>query len=193
VIVCGSPEFVSWRPDLASSGQRGPSWTKLVCGGVVLCNSLEWVDWLEDPVQVRICEACGFPGCERGGYVRITRLGPHLLWTQPRVDMDDEWERSEFQLLRVLQQAGAVLIHARAWDRWRTRFVDLPEPASFAPTSRWDLAQAWLMDAPVVPRVTPAHGWLDAPFVRRRKRTESGRLATLEEAEAALPGALVAA
>jgi hypothetical protein len=116
VIVCASPEFVPWRPDLVSSGQPNPTWTKLVCDGVVLCNSLEWVDWVEDPVQVRICEACGIPGCEHGGYVRITRCGSHLLWTRPRVDTDDDWEPEELTLLNALEQAGAVLIPTAAWD-----------------------------------------------------------------------------
>jgi hypothetical protein len=149
MLVCTAPEFVRWTPDFSSSGQSSPQWTKLVCAGAELCNGIEWVDWLDEPVQVRLCESCGHTHCEVGGYVRITRIGPHLLWTRPRITSDDAWERSQFTLHHPLEQTGAVLVPMEAWNVWGDRGIALPDAGEFPPTSRWDLAQAWLMDAPL--------------------------------------------
>src|SRR5688572_22598831 len=82
MIACEDAVLETWRPDFSSSSQRDPTWTRATCFGAVLCNSLEWPEWLENPVQVCLWEACGHAGCESGGYVHVSRLGSHMLWTR---------------------------------------------------------------------------------------------------------------
>src|SRR5919201_6740045 len=90
VLVCTAPEFLAWRPDFSSTEQASPHWTRVVCGGEQLTNALNAVDWLngEPAVQVELCESCGFAGCESGGYVHVSRLNSHVLWTPPHIDVN---------------------------------------------------------------------------------------------------------
>jgi hypothetical protein len=181
LLSCASPDLVPWTPDFSSSGQPSPSWTKLVCDGVELCNSLEWVDWLDEPVQVWLCDACGTTHCAAGGCVRITRLGSNLLWTRPL--SPPEWgSGSQFAMHHPLEQLGAVLIPTSAWNEWRSRFAQLPEVTAFPEASRADVAQAWIMDAPPI---GGRRGFRD-------RESEAGAL-SVEEAEIELRRTLVAA
>src|SRR5919204_980638 len=84
MLVCSSPELVRWQPDLSSSCQASPQWTRLVCAGVELCNTMEWSDWSDvDLVQLIVCEECGYAGCENGGYARVSRLGGGRFFPPP--------------------------------------------------------------------------------------------------------------
>lgn len=90
MLVCENADFDPWRPNFSSSEQPSPFWTKLICGGEQLANGLEDVDWFDEPaVQVELCESCGFGGCSSGGYVHVSRIGRHVLWTAPHVDLDN--------------------------------------------------------------------------------------------------------
>jgi hypothetical protein len=92
MLVCDAPEFVAWRPDFSSSGQTDPHWTRLVCKGEQLSNALDFVDWLDDELgtQVVLCEACGYTGCEFGGYVYVSRLREAFPRTVRR-DLFEAW------------------------------------------------------------------------------------------------------
>src|SRR5437764_5581258 len=86
MLVCEAPELVPWRPDFSTSGQDDPDWTKLVCGGIELCNTLEAANWTDEwAVQVDVCDACGYIHCRSGGWVHVSRLGSHVLWTPPDI------------------------------------------------------------------------------------------------------------
>ena len=135
MLVCEAPELVSWRPDFSTSGQHDPDSTKLVCGGVELCNTLEAPNWTELVVQVMVCEACGYVGCSSGGWVRVSRIGGHLLWTAS----DDEDARPP----AYLRAHGAVAIPIERWEQWRHRIRGLPAAADFRPARRGDLRRAW--------------------------------------------------
>lgn len=64
MLVCEEPELVRWQPNFSSSVQASPLWTRLVCDGLEICNTMEGSHWA-DPrlVQVIVCEECGHPGC----------------------------------------------------------------------------------------------------------------------------------
>lgn len=158
MLLCGKPEFVSWEPDLSSSGGGSPTWTKMVCDGVELCNSMELISWERNPVQVYLCEQCGYEGCAEGGYVHIVRLGDFVLWSMPQIDASDDWEVSHYRALRALHDRGAVLIGVDTWDRWRARYTSLPEPGRLPPARRLDVAGAWLLEIPQAVRVHSVDG-----------------------------------
>ena len=144
MLVCEAPELVSWRPDFSSSGQADPSWTKLVCGGEEICNTLEGANWTDTwAVQVEVCRECGYVGCSSGGWVHVSRLGGHLLWTPAEIDLDDQDADWEYRPPTYLRDQGAVAIPIDRWDRWRSSFRDLPAAPAFQPTRRGDLGRAW--------------------------------------------------
>jgi hypothetical protein len=150
VLLCATPEFIAWRPDFSSSEQADPNWTKLVCEGVQLSNALGWVDWFDEPaVQVELCEACGHARCESGGYVHVSRLGKHVLWTQPHIDPSDPFESYQYRASEPVRKYGAIAIPAEEWEAWRHRFAELPSSGMFPRTERRDLFDAWLREAPV--------------------------------------------
>jgi hypothetical protein len=151
VLFCADPEFVAWRPDFSSSEQASPHWTRLVCGGVQLTNAINAVDWLdEEPaVQVELCESCGWAGCASGGYVHVSRLESHLLWTPPHIDLDDPFEASYYRPSDPVRQHGGVAIAVEDWEAWRRQFPGLPPATDFAPTLRRDLLAAWRGEAQI--------------------------------------------
>src|SRR5262249_49780175 len=146
VLNCEKADLVPWTPDFSSSGQRSPRWTKLVCEGVELCNSIEWAEWGENPVQVQICDECGTPMCASGGYVHVSRLGNDLLWTPPTLQDLDERDAAAHAASYAVRKKGALLIPGASWAEWRRRFSSLPSFDTFPETRRIDLAQAWISE-----------------------------------------------
>jgi hypothetical protein len=143
MLFCRDPELIRWSPDFSSSGQPSPHWTKLVSDGVELCNSLEWTYWRQNPVQVRLCEQCGREGCEMGGYVHVSRLGRHLLWTRPWFEAAEERASPQYQPSAAVRRFGAVLIAQERWDDWYGRIAGVPRSRELPETRRIDLAAAW--------------------------------------------------
>jgi hypothetical protein len=165
VLVCSAPEFIPWRPDFSSSEQASPDWTRLFCGGVQLSNAVNAVDWFDQPaVQVDLCESCGFAGCESGGYVHVSRLGNHVLWTRPHIDENDPFEAYQYRAAEPVRRNGGVAISADEWDSWDERLRDWPLADRFPATTRADLFAAWYLEAPArrdLPEqlLTLAHEW----------------------------------
>ena len=153
MLICDTPEFVQWQPNFSSSGQENPHWTKLICAGVELSNAIGWVDWFDEPaVQVQLCESCGTAGCDSGGYVHVTRLGKHLLWTEPQIDSGDTFQSHQFRQSDAVREHGAVAIPVDEWIRWQDTFTTLPSPDRFPNTTRRDLLGAWQAEAPLFGR-----------------------------------------
>lgn len=166
MIDCDNAVLQQWHPDFSSSQQENPSWTRVTCREVVLCNTLEWVQWLENPVQVVLCEACGYDGCASGGYAHISRLGDHILWTRPQINESDDWERVQYQPAWPLRRFGAVIIAVPTWAQWRVQVSDLPSAEQmFAATGR-ELIDAWLLGARGEHRVASANELV--PLLRGR-------------------------
>src|SRR5438093_13449493 len=107
-----------WRPNFSSSGQTSPEWARITCSGIELCNSLDWLDWPENPVQVQICDACGTPGCSSGGYVHISKLGELMLWTKPHINDSDDWEATQYAPASAVRRAGSVVIPKATVQEW---------------------------------------------------------------------------
>lgn len=114
-----------------------------MCEGVELCNSIDWAEWEQNPVQVEICDACGTPMCASGGFVHVSRLGGDLLWTPPVFQAPDEAGDSRYAASYSLGNRGAVRIPAQTWGEWRRQFPSLPSFEHFPSTRRIDLVQGW--------------------------------------------------
>ena len=154
MLVCESPQLLQWRPNLSSSGQASPDWTRLVCDSVELCNTMEWTDWHEpDLVQVIVCEECGHSGCATGGYVRVSHLGSHVLWSPPQRNTEDEWETHEYRPSHAIIEHGGVAIPVAEWERWRSRFRNVPAAKELPPTQRGELKAAWMIEVPSLDRL----------------------------------------
>lgn len=146
MIDCGNYQLEKWQPDFSSSGQSSPEWIRVKCSDVKICNSLEWLDWEDNPVQVEICDACGTPGCQSGGYVHVSRLGEHILWTKPYIDESDEWARTQYEAAFALRKAGSVVIPDSVLSQWQ-RETNKNRSLNWYPrTTRADLAAAWFME-----------------------------------------------
>ncbi len=141
--VCSGVTVEKWQPNFSSSGQVSPTWTRVHCLGMELCNSLEWTEWAENPVQVILCDACGYAGCGSGGYAHVSRLGPFILWTTPQIDASDDWAATQYLPLPALDRLGAVAIPEGTWDQWRRIASQLPEASAFSQTNGAALADAW--------------------------------------------------
>ena len=145
--------FVPWQPDLSSANLPSPAWTKMILGDYVICNSIEWASWDKNPVQVLICEDCGTSGCESGGYVEISRIGDHLLWTEPIFGVSDEQRRTQQGTLRAVSRHGALSFTIKDWERWRQVHPTLPAAETIPLTTRRQLAAAWLSTLKGLPKI----------------------------------------
>ena len=131
----GRADFEEWNPDFSSSAQADPDWVRVRFEQLELCNSLSEVEWGETPVQVRLCEECGQPGCGSGGYVHLSVADDVVLWTAPQVDRSDEWAVVNFAESELVRRFGALAIPA---DEWAEHY-DLYYADGETPMSREDI------------------------------------------------------
>lgn len=181
----GEAELVSWEPDFSSSGQDNPTLAKILYGKIQLTNALNHVDWQENPVQVVLCETCGFDGCADGGWVNITRLGDHLLWTRPKFSFPIKGvrETKQYETSGSVSNNGSVLVLGHEWDRWVKKFKVnrtypsglleennklykvLPEKplvvSVFHQATRYELGEAWLGEFRSILGIVPVGEILD--------------------------------
>jgi hypothetical protein len=146
MIMCRDCTVETWSPDFSSSGQSNPIWTRVRFEGAELVNTLEWVDWGRNPVQVELCDACGTPDCRSGGYVHVSRFDGFVLWTAPQeINVADEWAVSQYEPASVLKKFGAIAVPDEKWKEWKAIAHDLPAPPVFPRANGRALAEAWAL------------------------------------------------
>jgi hypothetical protein len=145
MLVVELADVESWTPNFASSGQANPKWTRVRASGTEICDTLEGVEWLDNPVQVTLCDACGTPECASGGYTHISRVGPDLLWTAPQLDSDDAFEVDRRRTSFPVAHRGGLLIPEVEWRRWQKAVDTLPSTTTFPHANRRAIADAWRM------------------------------------------------
>lgn len=84
-----------------------------------LCNALEFVSIEMDGLaQVRVCECCGHPRCESGGWVKLRRLGDSVLWLPAWSEMEaGGWELGEYCSPSYLEVRGMPCFTQAVWAR----------------------------------------------------------------------------
>lgn len=151
MILCEGLTLSRWTPDFSSSGQENPEWTRVRCGGAELVNSVEWVEWEVNPVQVLVCDECGYAGCAVGNYVHISLLSNQVLWTAPQVEANDEfpdWKAGECTPPAVLLQQGLIAFPLDQWSRLRELNARVPASEQLPRATRRAIANGWRMSAP---------------------------------------------
>lgn len=151
MLVISDAKLVQWRPDLNGPAPASPTWTKIQVGDLVLTNAAEAIHWTHKPAQLIVCERCGIPYCAQGNKATVTRLHDHLLITQPHSEPEPwNYERPhENETLPLLAQAKSCLIPLERWLAWSEQLPSLPAAADFTPTTRRELAFAWLDETPL--------------------------------------------
>jgi len=137
-------DLTTWSLDFPSSGQSSPDWTQLSFDGIPLCNSMEWVEWQTNPVQVDLCGACGQAGCSVEGFVHVSRLGEHVIWGPPH--LQDEDALRGIGPSHGLHRFGSLLVKAETWRTWSNQFQELPDFETLQATLGKDLLQVWLFE-----------------------------------------------
>ena len=139
---CDHPTLDVWCPDFSTSGLANPTWTRAKCGDVELCNSLEWIDWAANPIQVQICDACGTPGCASGGYVHVSTLKKVVIWTMPRRETSDALEGKLFPASSVAR-FGAIAFPTSVWTSFHGAAVEVPDAADLPRSDGQSICDAW--------------------------------------------------
>ena len=147
MLYVSSAVLKTWHPPLIGAAGSLATWTSVTVHDVQITNTLEGAAWKPDPAQVHMCQRCGEYGCYDGGYVHITRLGKHLLWTAPYRD-EGMSELDVDIAANAIYEYAAVAVPLEVWDGWRRIVPSLPAAHSFPPATRRDLAAAWRMEAP---------------------------------------------
>jgi hypothetical protein len=142
--ICSDIALEKWTPNFSSSGLVSPTWTRARSEKVELFNSLEWVAWTDNPVQVVLCDACGHVGCAVGGYVHVSRLGNFVLWSRPQVDAEETLEVAQYEAAWPLKRFGAIAIPKNAWEEWRT-VASVPQIDALTPANGRAIFDAWFL------------------------------------------------
>ena len=142
---CTAFSLEKWTPDFTSSGGGSPLWIRLRCGPLELCNSLEWVEWSVNPVQVQICDACGAIDCASGGYVHLSRLRDLVLWTAPQAEPMDDWAKGQYAPLIALESLGAIAFPEQTWSALGAAASDIPGPERVEVSNWRAVAEAWAL------------------------------------------------
>ncbi len=145
MVVCDEPLIERWSPDFSSSGQSHPNWTRIRHQQTVLCNSLEWTDWLVNPVQVELCDVCGTVGCASGGYVHISVFDDFVLWTAPEDATQSDEVRDELFPATAIEKFGAIAFPLETWTKLQGVVTEVPGIASLSRADGRTLRDAWVV------------------------------------------------
>lgn len=147
MIIVAAACLEHWTPDFSSSGQPNPDWIRLQFRNVVVCNSIEWAGWNENPIQVEICEQCGIVQCASDGYIHATRMDEFIFWTKPRVPYGESSAPVEHTPSAGIREFGALAIPVSTWEQWRQQ-ASLPAADIFPVITGEVLADVWLSGLP---------------------------------------------
>ncbi len=126
-------------PALSDAGIATTPWTRLLYERIELCNSLEWTEWLHNPVQVQLCDACGTIGCGSGGYIHLSKVSDIVLWTNPQID-----PVTELYPATALQRVGAIGFPAATWNVITSASANVPHLSVLEVANGRALLEAWL-------------------------------------------------
>lgn len=162
VVVGESLGFERWSPDFCSSGLPNPIWTRMRVGEVEVCNSLEGADWAENPVQVEICDHCGAPGCQSGGYVHVSKVENFVLWTRPQVaDLGGVRDLAAWAIARF----GSLAFPERIWQHITSVARNVPSQAQLPEADGRVLEDAWIAGRGRAMGTAEVLPWLEARLV----------------------------
>ena len=177
MIVCSDPALQTWPVDLRFAEQGVCTWTRLLWEESELCNSLEMADWENNPVQVQVCEHCGWAGCRSGGYVYVSRLDRQVIWTRPEIDWSDVFEATHFDAAFLIKRQGSVVFPNVTWLSLRDSMAEIPEPEAYPRATRMVIATAWKEE---FHQVRPDQGFADLVSFLERDLIASDRLSADE-------------
>jgi hypothetical protein len=108
---------------------------------------VEGVEWLNNPVQVIICEACGERACASGGFVHVSRLDRYVLWSaaQRSSDGDDDYGYDAFEIPHMISKRGALAIPIPSWNEWSATIREVPRAERLTPANHAAVADAWTL------------------------------------------------
>ncbi len=112
--------------DFSSSGGDTFDVTELWAEEELLANAIEFIDWSNDPVQVRVCEKCGVTGCEPGGWLSLRSGGSTALLIPAFSRMAEN--PSEYAPPKNVARVGGLIISCSVYDSMRHLIPGLPHP-----------------------------------------------------------------
>jgi hypothetical protein len=137
MLLCDQVSISTRKASLYMQGST--TWTELSYQGKVLCNDLESLVNIENPVHVKLCDTCGMPGCNHNGNVNISRIGEYILWSPPiGEDIPEIDYESKFALIAYW---GSLLFSVDIWKE-----VVGVDPEAYPDATRLHLFLSWLSE-----------------------------------------------
>lgn len=120
--------------DFRSSEQGMYSTSAIWFGEVCLANSIDLVQFDEDPTQVIVCDKCGITGCAAGGWVQQRRIGGDVIWI-PCVPEKNAWlcETAGPPAYMTAKPGIVPLFRPALYDDLRRRTSTLPDRNEIPP------------------------------------------------------------
>jgi hypothetical protein len=164
MLLCDRPTIENWSPDFSSSEVPDPVWVRARCGEFELCNSLESVDWKSNPIQVKLCDACGTIGCGSGGYVHVSNVADLVFWTAPRADVSSLADGEYFPSASI-KRFGSIAFPGNAWHQLRAAADEVPEQSRLPQADGRVIRDAWVMGRNRPRSTKELKSWLSAQLV----------------------------
>ncbi len=122
----------------------------------MLSNSIEYANWVANPVEPIVCELCWSAGCAQAGLARIVRVSDKMLWLPPRLCDMDAFLRDLIGEDNFIRES--ILMPIGTWDGLREKFQKLPAAQTYPQITRRDIATVWLAEMPEAVRVAELGG-----------------------------------
>lgn len=125
-----NPSIQKAELDFKALGQSPFEVSQLVAaeGDVVLMNAIEWSYFDNDDVhQLLICDQCGTPGCQSGGWVSFRKASDFILLVPAFEKMeDDDWSRTQFAPPQYPGKSGTPYFSLETYESLRRRISLFP-------------------------------------------------------------------
>jgi hypothetical protein len=148
MIYCDRPTLDTWENDPKGIPlQAQVRNTRVRAGDLVLCNSLEYAEWEEDPIIPIVCDLCMEPHCGGEGVAHCVKHGEQLIWI-PLTSA----EMQECGLDHGRTLSEPVVIPTSVWRTLRRTCPSLPPATSFPGLRRRNLARLFQLHIPEAAR-----------------------------------------
>lgn len=89
-------KFEKWISGLTTAGVDLITSYKVYINDICITSNLPQIDFEDDLLQIDVCTECFYIGCASGGYVQVLKDKDVIIWKEPLLHTNDDYERCQY-------------------------------------------------------------------------------------------------
>lgn len=89
-------KFEKWISGLTTAEIDHMTSYKVYINDICITSNLPAIDFEDDLLQIDVCTECFYIGCASGGYVQVLKDKDIIIWKEPLLNTNDDYERCQY-------------------------------------------------------------------------------------------------